>query len=79
MFSSWWESSRGSHDAFLSDVVALVEAFGFHLSRVRGGHHLFVHAGIAELVNFLEVHGQAKPCQIRQFLEIVEAQPAAGR
>ena len=52
--------------------VALVEAFGFHLSRVRGSHHLFVHPGIAELVNFQEVHGQAKPYQIRQFLKIVE-------
>ena len=42
-----------------SYAVALVEAFGFHLSRVRGSHHLFVHPGIAELVNFQEVHGQA--------------------
>ena len=28
--------------------------------------------GIAELVNFQEVHGQAKPSQVRQFLKIVE-------
>jgi predicted RNA binding protein YcfA (HicA-like mRNA interferase family) len=55
-----------------SDAVVLVEAFGFHLSRVRGSHHLFVHPGIAELVNFQEVHGQAKPYQVRQFLKIVE-------
>jgi hypothetical protein len=39
---------------------------------VRGSHHLFVHPGIAELVNFQEVHGQAKPYQVRQFLKIVE-------
>ena len=55
-----------------SDAVVLVEAFGFHLSRVRGSHHLFVHPEIAELVNFQEVHGQAKPYQVRQFLKIVE-------
>ena len=46
-----------------SDAVALVEAFGFHPSRVRGSHHLLVHPGI---------HEQAKPYQVRQFLKIVE-------
>ena len=49
-----------------------MEAFGFRLSRAWCSHHLFVHPGIAELVNFQEVHGQAKPYQVRQFLKIVE-------
>jgi predicted RNA binding protein YcfA (HicA-like mRNA interferase family) len=56
----------------LADAVALVEAFGFHLARTRGSHHLFVHPGIAELVNLQEANGQAKPYQLRQFLRIVE-------
>ena len=54
------------------DMVDLVEGFGFHLSRVRGSHHIFVHSTVPELVNFQEVHGQAKPYQIRQFLSLVE-------
>ena len=58
--------------AHFSDVVSLVEAFGFHLSRVRGSHHMFVHPGIPEIVNLQEVHGEAKPYQVRQFLKIVE-------
>ena len=35
----------------LPEAVALVEAFGFSLSRVQGSHHIFVHPKIRELVN----------------------------
>lgn len=54
------------------DMVDLVEAFGFRLSRIRGSHHIFVHPEIPELVNLQEVGGQAKPYQTRQFLRLVE-------
>ncbi len=54
------------------DMVGLVEAFGFRLSRVSGSHHIFVHANVNELVNLQNVGGQAKPYQIRQFLRLVE-------
>ena len=55
-----------------SDLVRLVEAFGFVLDRTSGSHHIFVHPGIPELVNLQEVRRQAKPYQIRQFLRLVE-------
>ena len=55
-----------------SEMVALVEAFGFHLSRVSGSHLIFVHPQVEELVNIQNVNGKAKPYQIRQFLRIVE-------
>ena len=32
----------------------------------------FSHPGITELVNLQEVHGQAKPYQIKQFLNLIE-------
>ncbi|MFH0964281.1 MAG: type II toxin-antitoxin system HicA family toxin [Planctomycetota bacterium] len=54
------------------DMTALVERFGFHLSRTSGSHHIFSHPGVPELVNLQEVAGQAKPYQIRQFLRLVE-------
>jgi predicted RNA binding protein YcfA (HicA-like mRNA interferase family) len=54
------------------EMVALVEAFGFRLSRVSGSHHIFTHPQVSELVNLQEVKGQAKPYQIRQFLRIIE-------
>jgi len=55
-----------------SEMVTLVEAFGFRLSRVKGSHHIFVHPQVRELVNLQNVDGTAKPYQIRQFLRLVE-------
>jgi predicted RNA binding protein YcfA (HicA-like mRNA interferase family) len=53
------------------EMVTLVEGFGFRLSRVTGGHHIYAHPGIPKLMN-QEVDGKAKPYQVRQFLKIVE-------
>jgi hypothetical protein len=55
-----------------SDIIGLVEGFGFRLERVSGSHHIFIHPEIPELLNLQEVNGQAKPYQIRQFLRLVE-------
>ena len=62
----------GSKNVRFEDMTRLVEAFGFHLSRVSGSHHIFTHPDIRELVNLQEVHGQVKPYQIRQFVKLVE-------
>ena len=61
-----------SKDIRFKEIVALAEAFGFHLSRVSGSHHIFVHPQVPELVNLQNVNGKAKPYQIRQFLQLVE-------
>lgn len=53
-------------------MVKLVEGFGFHLSRVSGSHHIFVHPEVQELVNIQDVDGMAKSYQVRQFLQLVE-------
>lgn len=63
---------RGSRNISFQDMVTLVEAFGFHLSRVNGSHHIFIHPQIREIVNLQDVDGKAKPYQIRQFLKLVE-------
>lgn len=55
-----------------TDMVSLVNGFGFNLRRTRGSHHIFVHAEIPELINLQEVGGEAKPYQIRQFLRLIE-------
>jgi predicted RNA binding protein YcfA (HicA-like mRNA interferase family) len=62
----------GSKNIRFHEAMALAEAFGFRLSRVRGSHHILVHSGVRELVNLQEVGGKAKPYQIRQLLELVE-------
>jgi predicted RNA binding protein YcfA (HicA-like mRNA interferase family) len=62
----------GSKNISFNDIVSIVEAFGFTLSRVNGSHHIFIHPNIPELVNLQNAKGKAKPYQIRQFLTIVE-------
>ena len=62
----------GSKNIRFGDLTALVRAFGFRLSRISGSHHIFTHPGIPELVNLQDVHGQAKPYQVRQFMKLVE-------
>lgn len=63
---------RSPNNLLFSEMVALVEAFGFHLSRINGSHHIFVHPKVQGLVNLQEVNGKAKAYQVRQFLELVE-------
>lgn len=51
----------GSKNINFNDIVTLVEAFGFTLSRVNGSHHIFIHPQISELVNIQNAKGKAKP------------------
>lgn len=62
----------GSKNIRFTEMVNLVEGFGFKLIRTDGSHHIFSRPGIPELVNLQDVKGQAKPYQIRQFLKLVE-------
>ena len=65
-------SEGGVRNVAFTDLVDLMEAFGFQLARVSGSHHIFTHPDIPELLNLQEVRGEAKPYQIRQFLRLVE-------
>jgi predicted RNA binding protein YcfA (HicA-like mRNA interferase family) len=51
-----------------SEMVALVEAFGFELTPTKGSHFIFTHPEIPELINLQEKNGKAKPYQVREFL-----------
>ncbi|MBL7134019.1 MAG: type II toxin-antitoxin system HicA family toxin [Phycisphaerae bacterium] len=64
--------SGALHNVSFSDMAGLVEALGFHLGRINGSHHIFIHTEIPELLNMQNVSGQAKPYQIRQFLRLLE-------
>ena len=55
-----------------ADLVHLVEGLGFRRSRTSGSHQIFVHPDFPELLNLQDVHGQAKPYQIRQLLRLIE-------
>lgn len=62
----------GSRNIRFSEVQAVVEAFGFQLSRISGSHHIYFHPAVPEIINLQNVDGKAKPYQVKQFLEIVE-------
>lgn len=62
----------GSGNIRFDDLVTVVEAFGFRLSRVSGSHHIFTHHAIPELLNLQDRKGKAKEYQIRQFLALME-------
>ena len=63
----------GTKNVRFSEAVAIAEAFGFQLDRVNGSHHIFVHEGIPELLNLQNVKGKAKPYQVKQLLQLIEA------
>ena len=54
------------------EIGALALAFGFHLSRVSGSHHIYAHPDVRELLNLQEVGGKAKPYQVKQLLGLAE-------
>lgn len=54
------------------DLTALAEAYGFHLARISGSHHILKHPKMTELLNLQNYRGKAKPYQIRQFLSLLE-------
>ena len=62
----------GTGNIRFSEAIAIAEAFGFRLNRVSGSHHIFMHPGIAELMNLQNVNGKAKPYQLKQLLSIIE-------
>jgi hypothetical protein len=55
-----------------NDFTSLAESFGFTLDRTDGSHHIYKHKKVAELLNLQNVNGEAKPYQIKQFLNFVE-------
>ena len=55
-----------------SDMIDLVEGFGFRLDRTRGSHHVFVHPEVPEVLSLQPEGSQAKAYQIREFLELIE-------
>ncbi len=53
-------------------MVALIQAYGFKLSRVSGSHHIFTKTDVEVIVNLQNVQGKAKPYQVKQFIKVIE-------
>ncbi len=50
----------------------IAEKFGFKFQEGRGSHRIYVKKGIKEILNFQNVHGKAKPYQVRQLIKVIE-------
>ena len=62
----------GSKNIQFNEMVTLIEAFGFRLSRINGSHHIFSHPEVREIVNIQNKKGKVTPYQVRQFLLLIE-------
>jgi predicted RNA binding protein YcfA (HicA-like mRNA interferase family) len=63
---------QGKKDIGFGEMVALIESYGFSLSRISGSHHIFTNPEVREIINIQNVRGKAKPYQVNQFLRIIE-------
>ncbi len=61
---------RGASDANISfdDLRGLLIHLGFE-ERIRGSHHLYRRKGVEEKINFQREGNNAKPYQVRQFVQ----------
>jgi predicted RNA binding protein YcfA (HicA-like mRNA interferase family) len=66
------KAARNPASCRFTEIQRLLGAFGFHLTRVTGSHHIYTHPGIPELVNLQSVKGMAKAYQVRQLLRLIE-------
>lgn len=63
----------GSKNIRFDDFVTLLECFGFAMARISGSHHIFKHSKVQKSFPVQpQNNGQAKPYQIKQFLDLVE-------
>ena len=51
----------GSQNIQFNEMVTLIEAFGFRLSRINGSHHIFSHPEVREIVNIQNKKGKVTP------------------
>ena len=66
------KAEKSPHNLRFSELVRIIESFGFRIDRVSGSHCIFVHPDIPELMNVQDRKGQAKSYQIKQLLSLVE-------
>lgn len=61
---------RSDANIRFSEIRSLMRSLGFD-ERIRGSHHIYHMAGVAEKVNLQRDNGNAKPYQVRQLRRIL--------
>jgi hypothetical protein len=62
----------GTRDASIGfdEICGLLRRLGFE-ERIRGSHHIFARADVAEILNLQPRGHQAKPYQVRQVRQLI--------
>jgi hypothetical protein len=53
------------------DLQKLLLGLGFELDRVRGSHHIYVHAQVTRPLSIQPIGNEAKPFQVRQLRDMI--------
>jgi hypothetical protein len=69
---TWEHILAGSRNVGFRDFETLLAAFGFEHRRTAGSHRIYRHPMATRPLSIQPRRGQAKPYQLRQFLEMVE-------
>ena len=70
---------RGNADANIhfDDLRALLTHLGF-IERIRGGHHIFTHDAITEILNLQPRDSHSKAYQVKQVRYVLTSSGLAG-
>ena len=63
--------TRNPLNVRFDELCKLAQGFGFMLKGGKGSHRIYTRKGVAEMMNFQNVDGNAKPYQVKQFLKII--------
>ena len=68
-----WEKIRsGTRTVRFGEFEQVLKAFGFRHVRTSGSHRIYTHPGVNRPLSVQPRQGEAKPYQVRQFLDMVE-------
>jgi len=55
-----------------NDLESIIISFGFIHKNTNGSHKTYMKQGIPEIVNIQNSNGEAKPYQVKQFINVVK-------
>ena len=63
-------SGHSDHTLAFTDLIKLLQNFGFEM-RIKGSHHILFKAGVDEILNLQPKGFVAKPYQVQQVRQLI--------
>ena len=74
-----WESIQNNfNNVKFNDFCRVIKWFGFVYKGGRGSHEVYFKSGIQEIIDVQKFGNEAKPYQIRQFINLVQSYQLKG-